>query len=205
MVSLVRAAKCIGPVQGVILDPYSPWVVLGQLSYIYPGPTDEGERQSVRLADPAPSQTHTERRLHQFMAADRDYEQWYSCGYDSSEDDVAERIEAGCYYSKRVGLLADVTRVFREKELSISRAEIGVQGEQTVVTFYVKYTSGKAVNPETLEILRREIEGTFLVANESSGRPSSQPSTSSNIRPNISSNSSSSMFWSQLEWLSSNF
>ncbi|PHT94297.1 hypothetical protein T459_02179 [Capsicum annuum] len=148
------------------------------------------------------------------MAADRDYEQWYSCGYDSSEDDVAERqkkgynsrevkIEnckekgysivtvrskdrpkllfdtictlvylqyvffhasissfesiafqkyyvrhqngwtfeskseksrmtqnikaateriAGCYYSKRVGLLADVTRVFREKELSISRA-----------------------------------------------------------------------------------
>ncbi|KAM3286088.1 ACT domain-containing protein ACR1 [Capsicum chacoense] len=299
---------------GTMLDPYRVAQIQAQLENVVEAHHYEGERQSVRLAAPAPSQTHTERRLHQLMAADRDYEQCCSCGYDSSED-VAQRQKKGCnstevkienckekgysivtvrsidrpkllfdtictltdlqyvvfhasissfesiafqeYYVRhqngwtldsesersrmtqnlkaaterrvshglrldvttqnRVGLLADVTRVFRENGLSISRAEIGVQGEQAVGTFYVKDTSGQAVNPETLEIVRREIGGTVLVANEFSGRPSSQPSTSSNTSPSISISSSSgkqddkpgfslgSMFWSQLEWLSSNF
>lgn len=119
----------------------------------------------------------------------------------------------------RVGLLADVTRVFRENGLSISRTEVGVQGEQAVGTFYVKDTSGQAVTSETLEIVRREIGGTVLVANKSSERPSSQPTNLSNTSPSISTSTSSSngkqdnkpgfslgsMFWSQLEWLSSNF
>jgi len=117
----------------------------------------------------------------------------------------------------RVGLLADVTRVFRENGLSISRTEVGVQGEQAVGTFYVKDTSGQAVTSETLEIVRREIGGTVLVVNKSSERPSSQPTNLSNTSTSTSSSSSNgkqdnkpgfslgSMFWSQLEWLSSNF
>lgn len=113
----------------------------------------------------------------------------------------------------RVGLLADVTRVFRENGLSISRIEVGVQGEQAVGTFYVKDTSGQDVTSETLEVVRREIGGTVLVANKSSGRPSSQPTDLSNTSPSSSSGkqdkkpgfSLGSMFWSQLEWLSSNF
>lgn len=300
---------------GPIMDPYRVAQIQAQLENVVEAHHYEGERRSVRLAAPAASQTHTERRLHQLMAADRDYEQCCSCGYDSSEDDVVQRQKKGCctqtevkienckekgysivtvrsidrpkllfdtictltdlqyvvfhasissfesiafqeYYVRhkngwtldseserrrmtqnlmaaterrvshglrldvttqnRVGLLSDITRVFRENGLSLSRAEVGVQGEQAVGTFYVKDASGQAVNPETLETVRREIGGTVLVENKSSGRPSSQPSTLLNTIPSISTSSSSgkpekpgfslgSMFWSQLEWLSSNF
>lgn len=58
---------------------------------------------------------------------------------------------------------------FWENGLSISRTEVGVQGEQAVGTFYVKDTSGQDVTSETLEVVRREIGGTVLVANKSSG------------------------------------
>lgn len=115
----------------------------------------------------------------------------------------------------RVGLLSDITRVFRENGLSISRAEVGIQGEKAIGTFYVKDASGQAVNPDTLETVRREIGGTVLVANNSSGRSSSQPASSSNTSPSISTGSSAkqdkpvfslgSLLWSQVEWLSSNF
>ncbi|CAN4083054.1 unnamed protein product [Withania somnifera] len=301
---------------GSILDPYRVAQIQAQLENVVEAHHYEGERRSVKLAAPAPSQTHTERRLHQLMAADGDYEQCCSCAYDSSEDIVHmqkkgfnstevkienckekgysivtvrsldrpkllfdticiltdlqyvvfhasissfESIAFQEYYVRhkngltldseserrrmtqnlmaaierrvshglrldvttqnRVGLLSDITRVFRENGLSISRAEVGVQGEQAVGTFYVKDTSGQAVNPKTLEAVRREIGGTVLVANRSSEWPSSQPSTLSNTSTSLSSSSSSgsgkqddkpvfslgSMFWSQLEWLSSNF
>ena len=40
---------------------------------------DSGEQRSVRLTAPAAGRTHTERRLHQLMYADRDYEQCQGC------------------------------------------------------------------------------------------------------------------------------
>ncbi|KAL0343470.1 UNVERIFIED_CONTAM: ACT domain-containing protein ACR5 [Sesamum angustifolium] len=58
----------------------------------------------------------------------------------------------------RTGLLSDVTRVFRESSLSITRAEIGTRGKKAIGTFYVKDTSGQNVTPQTVEIIRREIE-----------------------------------------------
>nr|XP_016463718.1 PREDICTED: ACT domain-containing protein ACR1-like isoform X1 [Nicotiana tabacum] len=314
-----KRAACIVYVEdelkhGPIQDPYRVAQVQEQLENVVEAHHYDGERRSVRLAAPAASQTHTERRLHQLMAADRDYEQCCSCGYESSADDEVYRQKKGCngtevkvencrqkgysivtvrsvdrpkllfdtictltdlqyvvfhasissfesiavqeYYVRhkngwtldseserrrltqnlmaaterrvshglrldvstqnRVGLLSDVTRVFRESGLSISRAEIGIQGEKAVGTFYVKDASGQAVNPETLETVRREIGGTVLVVNKSLGRSSSQPTSSSNTIPNISTSRSSSkqdkpgfslgsLLWSQVEWLSSNF
>jgi UTP:GlnB (protein PII) uridylyltransferase len=38
-----------------------------------------GERRSVRLTAPVAGHTHTERRLHQLMYADRDYERCHGC------------------------------------------------------------------------------------------------------------------------------
>ena len=40
---------------------------------------ESGEQRSVRLTAPAACRTHTERRLHQLMYADRDYEQCQGC------------------------------------------------------------------------------------------------------------------------------
>lgn len=57
----------------------------------------------------------------------------------------------------RVGLLSDVTRIFRENGLSVSRAEVTTRGSQAVNTFYVIDASGNPVKSETIEAVRKEI------------------------------------------------
>ncbi|KAH6803599.1 ACT domain repeat 1 [Perilla frutescens var. frutescens] len=296
---------------GVTMDPCRAAQVRAQLESVVEAHHHEDERRSVRLASPAPGRTHTERRLHQLMAADRDYDQCCLCCSGNSEWDGVN-VYGGCrkerkkgrigthvkiqkcketgysivtvrsrdrpkllfdtvcaltdlqyvvqhavissqgstafqeYYithksgstletetekrkvtkclvaaterrvshglrlnictKNRTGLLSDVTRVLRENGLSIKGAEIGVRGENAVGTFYVKDTTGEKVNPETLEIVRREIGGCMVIENVS---PVATPSRTSGggrrvmeERPRFSLGN---LLWSQLEWLSSNF
>ncbi|XP_059656619.1 ACT domain-containing protein ACR4-like [Cornus florida] len=62
----------------------------------------------------------------------------------------------------RVGLLSDVTRIFRENGLSVSRAEVTTRGSQAVNVFYVTDASGDPVKSETIEAVRKEIGLTVL-------------------------------------------
>ncbi|KAK8648134.1 hypothetical protein V6N13_128896 [Hibiscus sabdariffa] len=57
----------------------------------------------------------------------------------------------------RVGLLSDVTRIFRENGLSVTRAEVTTRGSQAVNTFYVTDASGSPVKSEMIEAIRKEI------------------------------------------------
>ncbi|KAG2702789.1 hypothetical protein I3843_06G099800 [Carya illinoinensis] len=57
----------------------------------------------------------------------------------------------------RIGLLSDVTRIFRENGLSVSRAEVTTRGSQAVNAFYVTDASGNPVKSETIEAVRKEI------------------------------------------------
>ncbi|KAK8706491.1 hypothetical protein V6N13_050053 [Hibiscus sabdariffa] len=57
----------------------------------------------------------------------------------------------------RVGLLSDVTRIFRENGLSVTRAEVTTRGSQAVNTFYVTDASGSPVKSEMIEAVRKEI------------------------------------------------
>ncbi|KAK9277274.1 hypothetical protein L1049_006813 [Liquidambar formosana] len=57
----------------------------------------------------------------------------------------------------RVGLLSDVTRIFRENGLSVTRAEVTTRGSQAVNAFYVTDASGNSVKSETIEAVRQEI------------------------------------------------
>ncbi|XP_057495605.1 ACT domain-containing protein ACR4-like isoform X2 [Actinidia eriantha] len=57
----------------------------------------------------------------------------------------------------RVGLLSDVTRLFRENGLSVTRAEVTTRGSQAVNVFYVTDASGCPVKSETIEAVRKEI------------------------------------------------
>lgn len=106
----------------------------------------------------------------------------------------------------RMGLLSDVTRVFRENGLSISRAEIGTNGERATGCFYVTDASGNDVNPRTVELVRQEIGVSALVINKSSRASSSSFSRSSSSeveeRPRFSLGN---LLWSQLERLSVSF
>ncbi|XP_021723058.1 ACT domain-containing protein ACR4-like [Chenopodium quinoa] len=66
----------------------------------------------------------------------------------------------------RVGLLTDVTRIFRENGLSVTRAEVTTRGSQAVNVFYVMDSSGNPVKPETIEAVRKEIGLTILQVKE---------------------------------------
>lgn len=62
----------------------------------------------------------------------------------------------------RIGLLSDVTRIFRENGLSVTRAEVTTRGSQAVNAFYVTDASGNPVKSETIEAVRNEIGLTVL-------------------------------------------
>lgn len=62
----------------------------------------------------------------------------------------------------RAGLLSDVTRIFRENGLSVTRAEVTTRGNQAVNVFHVTDASGVPVNSATIEAVRNEIGRSVL-------------------------------------------
>lgn len=66
----------------------------------------------------------------------------------------------------RVGLLSDVTRLFRENGLSVTRADILTQGAKALNVFYVTDTQGNPPNMKVVESMRREIGQTILEVKE---------------------------------------
>lgn len=107
----------------------------------------------------------------------------------------------------RIGLLSDVTRIFRENGLSISRADIGTCGNKAVGTFYVKDVSGRSVSAKTLETIKHEIDGSVVVVNKSlHWSPLTIPSNAAaGMDEGRSKSSLGTLFWSQLERLSGTF
>ena len=58
----------------------------------------------------------------------------------------------------RVGLLSDVTRIFREHGLSVARADVSTSGENAISVFYVTDVSGNHnVDLKVIEAVRKEI------------------------------------------------
>lgn len=76
----------------------------------------------------------------------------------------------------RVGLLSDVTRIFRENGLSVTQAEVTTRGTQAVNVFYVIDASGGPVKSEIIEAVRKEIGLTVLKVKDDaySGSPPEQ-------------------------------
>jgi len=62
----------------------------------------------------------------------------------------------------RVGLLSDVTRIFRENGLSVTRAEVLTLGDKAADVFYVTDAAGNPVDTKNVEAVRREIGLTIL-------------------------------------------
>ncbi|KAK6923937.1 ACT domain [Dillenia turbinata] len=301
---------------GAITDPERLAQVEEQLENVVDAHHKKGEKRSVRLTAPGAGRTHTERRLHQLMFADRDFdhpcdsygdcsssggggnsssnslghnkgegtqvtienckEKGYSVVHIKSEDRPKLLFDTVCaltdmqyvvfhatvsskgstatqeYYirhkdgctldtvgekqrviqslvaaierrvshglrldvctSNKTGLLSDITRVFRENGLSITRAEVGTQGEKAIGFFYITDASGRDVDMKTIESVRKEIGGVVKVIRRasSSGLLPKTPSTNSSgtstpsmeARPRFSLGG---LLWSRLEQLSNNF
>lgn len=62
----------------------------------------------------------------------------------------------------RIGLLSDVTRIFRENGLSVVRAEVSTRESQAMNVFYVTDASGSPVQSHIVEAVRNEIGETVL-------------------------------------------
>ncbi|GAB4834268.1 hypothetical protein Ancab_032535 [Ancistrocladus abbreviatus] len=57
----------------------------------------------------------------------------------------------------RPGLLADVTRTFRENGLNVTMAEISTSGNMALNIFYVTGADGYPAHPKTIEAVREKI------------------------------------------------
>ncbi|KAK7252756.1 hypothetical protein RIF29_36944 [Crotalaria pallida] len=296
---------------GPINNPTRLAQVEEQLETVFEAHAGNGERKRVRLTTFAAGRTHPERRLHQLMYADRDYESCRAChgdysgehkkGCDGTHVSVSRCEDKGywmvnvrsrdrpkllfdtlcvltdmqyvvfhaairskssiadqeyfirhvgsnstlnketerqklilCLISaierrvshvcpvtptikglrvdvrteNKLGLLSNVTRVFRENGLSVSRIEIGTDGEQAVGSFFVTDSSGQEVNAGIAELVRQECGGTVVIDHKSPHRVTPSPlkaETKSNTEEAKPRFSLGSMLRSQLERLSGNF
>uniref|UniRef100_A0A0D9XA61 ACT domain-containing protein ACR n=1 Tax=Leersia perrieri TaxID=77586 RepID=A0A0D9XA61_9ORYZ len=77
------------------------------------------------------------------------------------------RLELCC--EDRVGLLSDVTRIFREHGLSVTHAEVTTRGAQAANVFYVVDASGEPVTAQAVEAVRAEIGEQVLFVREDAG------------------------------------
>lgn len=105
----------------------------------------------------------------------------------------------------KMGLLSKVTQVIHENGLSITRIEFGVEGEAAIGSLYVTGCSGQDVNENIVELIKREIGGSIVLAQSSPCRDSQSSSSSNNSRDVIPTFSFGGMIRSHLERLINNF
>ncbi|KAF9621125.1 hypothetical protein IFM89_016619 [Coptis chinensis] len=256
-------------IRGPITDPDRLSYAEEQLVNVVGAHHYIGERRRVSLSAPEMGRTHTERRLHQLMYADRDYdlcccgdedgkrkatsscstccgvqvsiescnERGYSVVNVTSRDRpkllfdtvctltdmkyvvfhasvssqgslAAQGLRLDVCTQNKVGLLSDISRVFRESGMSVSRADLGTHGDQAIGSFYVTDSSGNHIDPKTVDLVRNEIGEKVLKVNKSSVWDSERyasSSTRSRVEDRSERSSLGSILWSQLERFSSNF
>jgi len=85
---------------------------------------------------------------------------------ESLEDAINRRTSEGVRLEicspDQVGLLLDITRLFREYGLSVARADVATRDEKAVNVFYVTDPSGNPVDMKVVEALRKKIGHTIL-------------------------------------------
>lgn len=107
-----------------------------------------------------------------------------------------------------MGLLSEITRVFRESGLSISRIEVSTREDRAVGSIYVTDASGHDVNPKTVELAIKEIGGSIIAIHKSpswGSSPSASPRVAHTRVEDGPRFSLGSLLWSQLERFSSSF
>ncbi|PHU09516.1 ACT domain-containing protein ACR5 [Capsicum chinense] len=136
--------------------------------------------KTAQMTLSSPGFTHRERKLHQIMFADRDYikvrrveqgkvEDLKSgplCGLSRScshrEMEAYQGPELELCTEDRLGLLSDITRIFRENSLCAERAEISIEGGKPKVIFYVTDVTGNPMDQKTVDSIREQVGPNML-------------------------------------------
>ncbi|PSS36014.1 ACT domain-containing protein [Actinidia chinensis var. chinensis] len=139
---------------GTITDLNTAAQVKAQLENVVEAHHCEGERRSLRLAAPAASQTHTERRLHQLMSADRDYEECCTStrgGTRVTIDHCKERGYAVVDVSSRdrPKLLFDTVCTLTDMQYVVFHASVSSEGSIANQEYYIRHMDGRTLDSES--------------------------------------------------------
>lgn len=96
------------------------------------------------------------------IRSEAERERVVQCLEAAIERRTSEGLELELCTDDRIGLLSDITRIFRENGLTIRRAEISTKSGKAVDTFYVTDVAGNPVDPQTVDSIRQEIGQTIL-------------------------------------------
>ncbi|ERN06298.1 hypothetical protein AMTR_s00016p00226520 [Amborella trichopoda] len=111
------------------------------------------------------------------LSSDAEKQRVIDCLEAAIERRTSEGLRLELCSDDRIGLLSDVTRIFRENGLSVSRAEVTTRGSKAVNVFYVTDASGNPVESQTIEAIRSAIGQTILqVKDDIYSKPPSQES-----------------------------
>ncbi|KAG8383008.1 hypothetical protein BUALT_Bualt05G0139200 [Buddleja alternifolia] len=91
------------------------------------------------------------------VKSDAERQRVIQCLEAAIERRVSEGLKLELCTTDRVGLLSDVTRIFRENSLTVTRAEVTTRAGKAVNTFYVRDASGYPVDPKIIDSIRQTI------------------------------------------------
>ncbi|WCJ22063.1 ACT domain-containing protein ACR4 [Euphorbia peplus] len=96
------------------------------------------------------------------VKSDAERQRVIQCLEAAIERRVSEGLKLELCTTDRVGLLSEITRIFRENSLSVTRAEVSTRDGKAVNTFYVQDASGYTVDGKTIDSIRQVIGQTIL-------------------------------------------
>ncbi|XP_006367493.1 ACT domain-containing protein ACR4-like isoform X1 [Solanum tuberosum] len=96
------------------------------------------------------------------VKSDAERQRVIQCLEAAIERRVSEGLKLELCTTDRVGLLSDVTRIFRENSLTVTRAEVTTRAGKAVNIFYVRDSSGYPVDAKIIESIRQTIGQTIL-------------------------------------------
>ncbi|KAL4568168.1 hypothetical protein LXL04_023774 [Taraxacum kok-saghyz] len=92
------------------------------------------------------------------VSSEAERERVMQCLEAAIERRTSEAVELEVSTGDRVGLLSDITRIFRENSLCIKRAEISTEGGKVKDKFYVTDMTGNTpIGQKTIDTIQREI------------------------------------------------
>ncbi|KAK4765773.1 hypothetical protein SAY86_026863 [Trapa natans] len=91
------------------------------------------------------------------IGSEAEQERIVHCLEAAIERRASQGLELELCTEDRSGLLADITRIFRENSLCIRRAEISTKSGKAKDTFYVTDASGSPVDPRIIDSIRGQI------------------------------------------------
>ncbi|XP_030459940.1 ACT domain-containing protein ACR6-like [Syzygium oleosum] len=109
------------------------------------------------------------------IGSEAERERITQCLEAAIERRASEGLELELCAEDRVGLLSDITRVFRENGLCIKRAEISTKDGKAKDTFFVSDVTGSPVDLKIIDSIRRQIGPSVLQVKHNSLLSPKQP------------------------------